>query len=434
MSMRPAYREPVKADRFGEPVAAADAATVAVWDASFGQLIDFSGDPVGSLAAVNAADDAFVLGPVLCAAARVLGGWSPTHPLVVTDGRRVDARAATPRERGHREALALLVSGEFGRAAARWDQVAAVHRRDLLAIRLAHDLYLHNGDADGRLRSSEAAIRNWQRGERGYAAVAGQLAFAYEELGRFTDSERWARQALDAEPGDAWARHALMHVFESEGRHDEALELLHDTRGDWRQRTLFANHLWWHYALRMLANGEPGPAFDVLDHHLGTGSAFDLCDATSLVWWMELAGLDVANRWLPLARHWAPVRERHHSAFVDVHAAMAFAAAARVAPDDIAPDDIAPDDVEAARFWDGLAASHLPVVSENDVTFATVVKPLAASLRVYCAGDRRAAVAEMRALLPRLHRIGGSVIQRSIIAATISASDADFVQQEGDPT
>ena len=424
MSMRPAHHERVKADRFGEPVAAADAATVAVWDASFGQLIDLSGDPVGSLAAVNAADDAFVLGPVLCAAARVLGGWSPAHPLVVADVRRVDARATTPRELGHREAVALLVVGEFGRAAACWDRVAAVHPRDLLAIRLAHDLYLHNGDADGRLRSSEAAIRGWRQGERGYAAVAGQLAFAYEELGRFTDAERWARQALDVEPGDAWARHALMHVFESEGRHDEALELLHDTRGDWRQRTLFANHLWWHYALRMLGNGEPGPAFDVLDRQLGTGSAFDLCDATSLVWWMELAGLDVADRWLPLARHWAEIRERHHSAFVDVHAAMAFAAAAGVAP----------DDDEAARFWDELAASHLPVVSENDVTFATVVKPLAASLRVYCAGDRRAAVAEMRALLAQLHRIGGSVIQRSIIAATISASGAEFVEPEGDPT
>ncbi len=428
MSMRPAHREPVKADRFGEPVAAADAATVAVWDASFGQLIDFSGDPVGSLAAVNAADEAFVLGPVLCAAARVLGGWSPAHPLVVADVRRVDARAATPREIGHREAVALLVAGEFGRAAACWDQVATVHPRDLLAIRLAHDLYLHNGDADGRLRSSEAAIHSWQPGERGYAAVAGQLAFAYEELGRFADAERWARRALDVEPGDAWARHALMHVFESAGRHDEALELLHDTRDDWRQRTLFANHLWWHYALRMLANGEPGPAFDVLDHQLGTGSAFDLCDATSLVWWMELAGLDVADRWLPLARHWAVIRERHHSAFVDVHAAMAFAAAARVAPDYVAPDDD-----EAERFWDGLAVSHLPVVSENDVTFATVVKPLASSLRAYCAGDRRAAAAEMRALLAQLHRIGGSVIQRSVIAATISATGSKSVHR-ADPT
>jgi tetratricopeptide (TPR) repeat protein len=378
-------------------VSANEPGTIAVWDDSFGELIEFVGDPIGALAQVNAGDEAFVLGPVLAAACRVLGACSPDHPLVITDVERVTRRAVTPREVGHRDALLLLVAGEFGQAAARLDRVTIDYPHDLLAIRLAHDLYLHCGDAEGRLRSSEAAIHAWQPGERGFAVVAGQLAFAYEELGRYAEAERWGRAALDAEPGDAWARHAMAHVYESESRHADAVALLWDSRDQWTERTLFANHLWWHYALRMLDTGDATTATEVLDKHLNSVSAFDLCDATSLVWRMELAGLDVADRWRSLAQDWAKVAEVHNSAFVDGHAAMVFAAV---------------DGADADRFWDGLAASHTSGSSENDVTFTEVVKPLAALLRAH----RRGSVGGAGSLLPKLHRLGGSVIQRSIFA------------------
>ena len=226
-------------------------------------------------------------------------------------------------------------------------------------------MYLHDGDADGRLRSSQAAITGWQRGERGHSVVAGQLSFAYEELGDYAEAERWGRISLDDDPGDVWARHALAHVYESEGRHDDSMALLGDANSDWPERALFANHLWWHYAIRALANGDTAAAIDVLDHRLGSVSAFDLCDTTSLVWRMELAGLDVAARWRLLAEQWTTIEERHTSAFIDVHTAMVYAAV---------------DCTEAARFWAGLDASHVVGDSENDVTFQTVVKPLAMPL------------------------------------------------------
>ena len=96
-----------------------------------------------------------------------------------------------------------------------------------------------------------------------------------------------------------------------------------------------------------------------------------------------------------LAQQWSAIAERHQSGFIDIHAALVFA---RVPGDD------------ADRFWDGLAASHCVVTSENDVTFSTVVKPLVEHIRGRTQLTGRP--------LP-VHRVGGSEVQRSIFAAMV---------------
>jgi hypothetical protein len=163
----------------------------------------------------------------------------------------------------------------------------------------------------------------------------------------------------------------------------------------------------------MLAHGEPAAAIDVLDRHLISTTAFGLCDSTSLVWRMELAGVDVGDRWQRLAGQWSTIKERHNAAFVDVHAAMVYATVGGAAAD---------------RFWIGLEVSHEGDRSENGVTFDKVVKPLAAHLRAYRHGDRQDALAGMRAIAPDLHRIGGSVIQRDVITETTRALTSNSVK------
>jgi tetratricopeptide (TPR) repeat protein len=379
-------------------------ATVQAWEMAFSQSLNFVGDPIATLAEANALDESFVLGPVFCAAYRILGAWSPHHPLITVDVDRAARRADSDTDRAHCEALALLVSGEFGDAADRWDQIAAADDNDLFSTKLAHDLYLHNGDSTRRLQSSLVAIAGFAPATTSYGVVAGELAFGYEELGQYDEAEQWGRVALGVEPGDAWARHALAHVYESQARHSDSLALLYDTRDDWTARPLFAHHLWWHHGLRLWANGEYEAALDVLDRHLTSTTAFGLCDSTSLVWRLELAGVDVSHRWAQLAQHWSTVAERHHSAFVDVHASMVFATVAGR---------------DAEDFWTSLDASHSGGLSENDITFARVVKPLAVALQHYRHADRSMSLDEMSAVLPELHRIGGSAIQRDVIGDTV---------------
>jgi tetratricopeptide (TPR) repeat protein len=384
-------------------------ATQAAWDTACSQSLEFVGDPIATLAEANALDESFVLGPVFCAAYRILGAWSPHHPLITVDAARAARRAVSDVDVAHCTALGLLIDGEFGQAAAQWDAIAAADDTDMFSIKLAHDLYLHNGDSHRRLQSSLAAIERCTPTSRGYGMIAGELAFGYEELGHYDQAEHWGRVALELEPGDAWARHALAHVYESQARHGDSLAVLYGTRHDWTTRVLFAHHLWWHHGLRLLANGEHDAAIDVLDSHLTSTTAFGLCDSTSLVWRLELAGVDVDRYWEPLAAQWSKVEERHHSAFVDVHASLAFATVAGRGADE---------------FWASLDASHRGGTSENDITFARVVKPLAVALQHYRHGDRDRGLHEMTAVLADLARIGGSVIQRAVIGDTIAAASA----------
>ena len=56
---------------------------------------------------------------------------------------------------------------------------------------------------------------------------------------------------------------------------------------------------------------------------------FDMVDASALLWRLYLRGIDVSERWQPLADDWAPFAEDGFYPFNDVHAAMAFVGAGR---------------------------------------------------------------------------------------------------------
>ena len=173
-------------------------------------------------------------------------------------------------------ALELLAAGDFTAAAGVWDRIASAER-DFAAVRFAHDVYLHVGDDERRLASSSHAVEAW-RGKPGWGFVAGQHAFALEEVGRYGAAEElgWTALAIDAD--DLWARHALAHVYESTDDTPAALDLLEGSVDRWDEQDLLATHIWWHLALRLLARGDRAAAVAVFDDrrpHATT--AFQLC-------------------------------------------------------------------------------------------------------------------------------------------------------------
>jgi uncharacterized protein YfaQ (DUF2300 family) len=46
-------------------------------------------------------------------------------------------------------------------------------------------------------------------------------------------AEREAQRALELCPGTNWARHALAHVLDAQGRHEEGRHMLGQTRNIW---------------------------------------------------------------------------------------------------------------------------------------------------------------------------------------------------------
>ena len=382
----------------GEP------ASVEVWERGWEQYLHFRGDPVAVMSEAGRADESFVMGPVFAAVYRVLAGTPLDSPALLADVGRARARfdGSERRERAHIGALGMLLAGEFTAAALAWDAIA-LDGRDFAAVRFAHDVYLHIGDAESRLASSSRAVKAWEC-EPGWGFVAGQHAFALEEVGCYDEAEELGRLALGLDPDDLWARHALAHVYESTDDTPAALELLEGSVERWSAQDLFAIHIWWHLALRLLASRDLAGALAVFDERQPhASSAFQLCDQTSLLWRLELAGCDAGDRWDALADRWDQVVERHTCGFLDVHAALTFARR--------------PGHPGARRWFEGLTARPSGA-SENDTTFSKVVAPLAEAFRGYARGDTDRFVRLVDGLGQATRRVGGSIAQRDLIALT----------------
>ena len=391
----------------GEP------ASTDAWRRGWEQYLHYRGDPVALMSEAGARDGSFVMGPVFATVYRVLAGTPLDSPALAADAERSRTRAridGTPdRERSHVRALDMLVAGQFTDAVRAWHEIA-LGERDFAAVRFAHDVSLHVGDIEGRLASSTDAVEAW-RGERGWGFVAGQHAFALEETGRYDEAGELGRQALSLDPDDLWARHALAHVYESTDDTPAALELLEGSVERWSGQDLFAAHIWWHLALRLLASGDAAGALAVFDERQPhTTTAFQLCDQTSLLWRLELAGCDAGDRWDALADRWDEVAERHTCGFLDVHAVLAFVRR--------------PGHPGAGRWFEGLEGRDAGA-SENDNVFSEVVAPLVEAFRSYGEGGCDRFVRLVDQLGPSISRIGGSIAQRDLITMTRRAAVAE---------
>ena len=391
-------------DRWGSEVAGDDA-SISAWDEAWGQAMHFVDDPFATLADANATDDGFAMGSIFCGAYRVLGGTPPDDEAVLADLERARTRAQTPTEQRHVEALSSLVDGNFTDAGRTWDAIAD-SARDFAAVRFAHDVYLHVGDAPRRLESSQRAFDSWGRNEPGWGFVAGQLSFALEETGSYDEAEVVGWEALELDPLNLWARHALAHVYEMLDDSPATFSLLSAEQHVWEAQDGLAVHIWWHLALRLIATGAYDEALSIFDDQLSVVTTpFRLTDLVSLLWRLELVGVGVGDRWGVLADRFAVRPEWHTSGFLDLHAAMIYT---RNSNHDAAP-----------RFFDGAAASHGENKSENDRNFIEVVQPLVAAIRDGESNPAQSAAA-LDGLTGATHRIGGSIAQRDIIGLTQS--------------
>lgn len=387
------------------PVAASVNRTVDAWDAAWIEAMHFVGDPFVTLADANAGDTDFAMGSVFCATYRALGGSSFDAPELMLDLERARERAVSGREAAHLEALELLVAGNFTDAARRWDRVAD-ENVDFAAVRFAHDLYLHVGDVERRVASGERA-RSRFGGRLAEPYVTGQHAFSLEEAGAYDEAERLGWEALDANPLDLWALHALAHVYESTNNQDAALGMLCSRADTWTAQDGLAVHVHWHHALRMIAGGRFDDAVKLFDCLVPDAQTpFRLSDLASLLWRLEHVGVDVGDRWLVVADRLAARPERHTNGFLDLHMALAFQ---RV-----------PSHSEAPRFFDGVGPSHAKDNSENGETFRQVVVPLVEAIRIAPQQPVAAAVL-IDSVADRAHCIGGSIAQRDLITITRNA-------------
>lgn len=118
--------------------------------------------------------------------------------------------------------------------------------RDLVSLKRAQVLCFYMGRPDLSLQFVEQVLPYNEQEQYIY----GMLAFPLLELGRMVDAEKAAKAGLEICKEDAWAQHAVCHVYQDQCRFKEAVTFMEECSQSWNCLSSFMyTHNWWHVAL-----------------------------------------------------------------------------------------------------------------------------------------------------------------------------------------
>ncbi|MEO8143130.1 MAG: tetratricopeptide repeat protein [Betaproteobacteria bacterium] len=314
-------------DRLGLELSAANGEAARAFDDTVWAYVAFSREPGVPLKRALQADPAMPMAlclqgyfmhlmglPALAAKARGL------YESVLTK-KNVNAREAA-----HIAALGAWCDGELERTCEILDGILAEHPRDFLALKLSNYLYFYMGDAAGVRDGPARVLPHWDESMPGYGHLLALHAFGLEECGDYAAAERSGRRATEINPADPWAVHSVAHVMEMQDRSGEGARWIETLAPHWDTANFFRFHLWWHLALMHWGAGRHDEALRLYDAQVwadGSSENLSLCNDISLLARLELAGVDVGDRWQRTA---GVVREQAGGsvlAFVDAHYALA---------------------------------------------------------------------------------------------------------------
>jgi tetratricopeptide (TPR) repeat protein len=388
--------------------------SVEAFNRAMADYYGLTGDPVGVLKSALARDPGFALGGVAIAALTMIGGFRGDHPEVMSAIRAAKAAIgrASQREQNHLSAAKAWARGEFSQAILGWERILTDHPTDALALRLVQDAYFFLGRSAAIRDCAERVLPAWDRDNPLAGFVLGLYAFGLEETGDLKRAEEFGREALARNRRDAWATHALAHVMETANRHEEGVAFLKSTRADWAHAHFMAHHNGWHLALFLIEQGRFDEILADYDRYtapkLADDATLDRIDAASLLWRLELAGIDVGDRWAPVADQWMAHVDDHLLAFNDLHCAFA---AAR-----------SPEPGHAARLRQSLDDYERLGSGENRQVTSEIGRRLVDGMLAFAASDYGRAVEAILPVRNDAARIGGSHAQRDVINLTLIAA------------
>ena len=398
-------------DRWGVPLQTGNDAGVPLFDEAVEGLLSLHGEPVAAVEAAVAADGGLVLAHILRAyfslyrtsAEGVRAAEEILMPLEDAEG------ALGEREILHLRAARSWAAGDWEEAAHSLERALLHDSQDLLALKVAQDLYFFLGQTRDLQTVVTRVLRAWPAQKQGWGYVQGLYAFGLEENGDYARAELFARAALHHNPRDVWARHALAHVFEMESRIDEGMRFLVESVPNWSS-SFFAVHTWWHQALYHLERAEYDAALSLYDgpiRRLRSLEWVDLVDAASLLWRLSLCGVDVRDRSATLADDVGRVIDAPTYIFNDWHAVMAFGLAGQV-------------DLQEHL----LSENRRHAVGTNRAVGAGAGLALLEGFCSFAAGRFNRAIDLLTDVRSCAHAVGGSNAQRDVVDLTLIAAAA----------
>jgi len=398
-------------DARGLAVSTSSANALEHFEAGLTQFHTYTGDPLATMQQALQADPEFALAHLFNAFAMYTASEKRYLPAVRESLATASALRAkmNSRERDLLDAAELLTAGKWHDASRALDSILIEYPRDALAIQTAHLMDFFQGDALNLRNRISRVLPHWSEQTPGYSYILGMHAFGLEECNQYPEAERAARRALELQPRDGWAVHAVAHVMEMQGRIAEGIEWLQSRESDWAPDNMFAPHNWWHLALFNMDLGNFDTALDLFDQKLmgpQTDMILVLLDATALLWRLQLEGVDVGDRYERVADVWAAKldEEAGFYAFNDVHAMMSFAATGRTD--------------EVAR----LRRAMLSAAKGNETNAAMtreVGLPLADALAAFAKNRHAEAIDAIESVRDTANRFGGSHAQRDLLTLTL---------------
>jgi tetratricopeptide (TPR) repeat protein len=311
--------------------------------------------------------------------------------------RRAAARDGVgDRERDMVAAFEAWYRGDLERALQRHLDIARRWPRDLLNAKIAQIHQLSLGQRSSMRDLAEYTLA----ANPGSGYAWGLLAFALEQVGECRAALACGEHAVALNSDDPWAQHAVAHVHEARGAADDGIAWMRSMSERWERCSSFMyTHNWWHLALFHLRRGEPQQTLALYDQRVwGVRKTHvqDQVNAISLLGRAELAGADAGHRWHDLATHALPRIHDRCNPFVDLHFGYALARAG--------------DDAAVGRLLGGVARHAARCTSP---LWRDIALPALRGVIAHARGEQRQAVAQLHAVAPGLHRLGGSTAQQA---------------------
>ena len=394
-------------DYLDHALSGANARAVDHFEAACHQLRCYVGDPVASVSSALQASPDMTMAHVLLGWLNLLGTEALALPAARDALTAARALPCNEREAAHCRAIEHVVEGRWHAAALELEDLSVRWPRDALALQAGHGIDFFVGDSRMLRDRIARAVGHWQPDMPGYHAVLGMYAFGLEESGAYAQAETVGRRAVELQPRDGWAWHAVAHVMEMQHRRHDGIAWLGEHSATWHEESFFSTHNWWHLALFHLDLDQIDEVLNLVDAQLlGPASSLvlNMIDASAMLWRLRLRGIDVGNRWQALAERWVPQIDAGNYAFNDLHAMMAFVGAGREA--------------DAQRL---LAAQDRALGAGGDNVHFLRDVGYAATRAVHAFGQQRyaEAVRLLRPLRSGAHRFGGSHAQRDLIDLTL---------------
>ena len=321
------------------------------------------------------------------------------------------SRAATVREQQHVEIVRLLVAGQVPRALDLIRQHVIDFPRDAFALAPACGVFGAIGFSGRIGREAELLaflepLASHYGDDWWFATVH---AFALIETGQWGRGRQLAERALGQRPRTPHGAHTLVHALFEAGADDEAVDFLDGWLAGSDRASVLHCHIWWHYALVLMAVSRHDDAWQAFRNNCLPGATTSppitvFSDSTSFMWRSALAGrpldLDV----------WQQVREFYEArfpqpmVFVDAHVGLLYAALGET------------EQLQAcvAQLQELGDAAQLPA----GTTGANLTRAYAA----FENDDWATAIDVLEPLIPQVVRIGGSRAQRDLMTNTLLAA------------